>query len=77
MKTTTTLTAEQIAKVESFYIVYKNTGSVQRGKWVFQPHDFDSAFELWSDGYRTKREAMAAAYAELPFLPADEDEDES
>jgi hypothetical protein len=38
------------------------------GKWVFQPHDFDSSFELYSEGYRTKREAIEAAYLDLLAL---------
>lgn len=63
--TTTTLTAEQIASVLDAFAVYRNTGTVGTGKWVYQPKDFDSSFELWSACYRTRREAIEAAYAEL------------
>jgi hypothetical protein len=63
--TATNLTAEQTAEVLKSFKVYQNEGSVETGKWVYQPHDFDDSFELWSAGYDTEGEAMAAAYAEL------------
>lgn len=63
--TKTTLTAEQIASVLEAFLVYRNTGSACTGKWIYQPKDFDSSFELWSACFRTRREAIEAAFAEL------------
>lgn len=63
--TTTNLTAEQTAAVLDAFKVYENTGSVEVGKWVYQPHNFDSSFDLWSAAYETEAEAMMAAFAEL------------
>ena len=65
MTTATKLTAAQRRQVYRRFKVYKNTGSVEAGKWVYQPHDFDSSFELWSEGYRTRKEAVEAAHKEL------------
>jgi hypothetical protein len=65
MRTKTNLTRSQRTAVLRAFKVYRNTGTYQTDKWVYQPHDFDSAFELWSDGYETRREAMEAAYEEL------------
>lgn len=75
--TRTKLTPEEIALVRENFKVYRNTGSVETGKWVYQPHDFDGAFELWSEGYKTRWEAEAAALKELrgPICgPVDEDD---
>lgn len=70
MMTNASLTAEQVELVEAGFKVYQNTGTVENGKWVYQPHDFDSSFELWSAGYTTREEAIAAAYAEIISDPA-------
>ncbi len=59
------MTIQQIQAVKASYKVYRNTGSVSKGRWVFQPHDFDSSFELYSPGYATRREALEAAYRDL------------
>jgi len=67
--TRTSLTKEEIATVLETYKVYKNTGTVGTGKWVYQPHDFDGSFELWSDTFATKREALVAAWNELATEP--------
>jgi hypothetical protein len=61
----TNLTSEQMATVDRLYSVYRNAGTVQTGRWVYQPHDYDSSFQLWSDGYDTQEEAYVAAYAEF------------
>lgn len=67
--TESTLTASQRRQVHRAFKVYRNTGSVHKGKWVYQPHDFDSSFQLWSDAYPTRREAVEAAYGELLGTP--------
>ena len=59
------LTPSQRRATLKRFRVYRNTGTVATDLWVYQPHDFDSSFELWSDGYKTRREATEAAYDEL------------
>lgn len=59
------LTQSQRRMVLRRFKVYRNAGSFKTGLWVYQPHDFDSSFDLWSDGYKTRREAIEAAYHEL------------
>jgi hypothetical protein len=63
-----TMSPEDRKTVEAHYLIYRNTGTVCTGLWVYQPHDFDSPFELWSEGYKTMREAYQAALRELPML---------
>jgi hypothetical protein len=59
------LTRTERAKVYRAFKVYRNTGTGETGRWVYQPHDFDSSFELWSAGYKTRREAVEAAHEEM------------
>jgi hypothetical protein len=63
------LTRAERATVYRRFKVYRNTGSIKTGQWVYQPHDFDSSFELWSKGYPTRREAVEAAFSELISNP--------
>ncbi len=66
------LTPAQVVAVEGAYTVYANTGTGGKG-WVFQPIGYDASFELYSERYATRSEAVAAAYADLPNLAADAD----
>ena len=68
MTTKTTLTATKRRSTRKAFLIYRNEGTLETGKWVYQPRNFDASFELWSKGYRTRREATEAAYAELPEL---------
>lgn len=61
----TQLTRSQRAAVRERFNVHRNTGTLHAGKWVYQPHDFDASFELWSAPFDTRREAMEAAYEEM------------
>jgi hypothetical protein len=63
--TKSSLTKSERAKVYRRFQVYRNTGTVGTGRWVYQPHDFDSSFELWSATYKTRREAVRAAFDEM------------
>ena len=59
------LSQDKKFQVQQYYHVYRNCGSLHIGKWVYQPWNFDSSFELWSKAYPTKKAAYEAAYAEL------------
>jgi hypothetical protein len=59
------LTVAQRRAVRKAFAVYRNMGTLGTGQWVYQPHDFDSSFELWSATFATRRAATEAAYAEL------------
>ena len=72
-----TMSHEDRKTIEAYFLIYRNTGTVCTGLWVYQPHDFDSSFELWSEGYKTKREAYQAAFRELPMIQEMEDAEES
>lgn len=61
----TTLSPSERRQVYRRFKVYRNVGCVGTGLWVYQPHDFDSSFDLWSDTYETRRETVEAAYAEM------------
>jgi hypothetical protein len=56
------LTPAERARLLRHYRVYRNVGSRLAGQWVFQPIGFDSTFELYSDGYPTRRAATEAAW---------------
>lgn len=64
-RTKSILTTAQRRAVHRHFKVYRNVGSVDTSRWVYQPHDFDSSFDLWSESYRTRREAVEAAAAEM------------
>ena len=51
--------------VHAAFKVYRNAGTVGTGRWMYQPHDYDGSFETWSEPYRTRREAVEAAWAEM------------
>lgn len=59
------LTPAHRRAVHRHFKVFRNVGTVGTGRWVYQPHDFDSSFDLWSDTYATRREAVEAAAAEM------------
>lgn len=52
-------------EVSTYFTVYDNRSGSGGAEWVYQPYDFDSTFELWSDVYATEAEADAAALEEL------------
>lgn len=62
---TSSLSRSNRRAVYAAFKVYRNVGSHETGKWVYQPHDFDSSFELWSEAYKTRREAVEAAWDEM------------
>lgn len=64
-RTKTSLSPSERRSVHRAFQVYRNVGTVGTGRWVYQPHDFDSSFDLWSGIYKTRREAIEAAFAEL------------
>lgn len=53
---------EERAELARYFVVFRNSGSVDTGLWMFAPHDADLTFELYSEGYRTRREAEWAAW---------------
>lgn len=61
----TQLTRSQRAAVRERFNVYRNTGMLHTGKWVYHPHDFDASFDIWSAPFDTRREAMEAAHEEM------------
>jgi len=59
------LTPDQLQAVHARYKVFKNEGTAATGMWVYQPHDFDGSFELWSEAYPTFKAAAQAAWREM------------
>jgi hypothetical protein len=56
------ITAEQRAELSRHFRFFRNTGSVDTGKWMFAPFGWDGAFECYSEGYATRREAELGAW---------------
>ena len=64
-RTKSSLTPAQRRAVLRQFKVFRNEGTIGTGRWVYQPHDFDGSFELWSDTHATRREAIEAAFEEM------------